>query len=138
MKSINSDSSCKKVMLIDDNEIDLFVHETILLASSFALKVIKENSAVKALEELKKLLNEAQLPDLIFLDLNMPVMTGFDFLKAFEALPADRIRSCKIVVLTSSALQEDMKSANEYSSVVKYLRKPLDITQLNEVKSLVE
>lgn len=125
-------------MLIDDNEIDLFVHETILLASSFAMRVIKENSAVNALEELKALLSGTELPDLIFLDLNMPVMTGFDFLKAVEEIGDDQLNKCKIVVLTSSTLQEDMKTANQYSNVVKYLRKPLDISQLNEVINLVK
>src|SRR5438874_13607589 len=93
----------KSALLIDDNEIDNFINERMITSSGFAEKVIVRNSSDNALQFLKeKEHDENALPEIIFLDLNMPVKDGFVFLNDFETLFDTVKQKCKIVVLSSS------------------------------------
>jgi CheY-like chemotaxis protein len=78
MKKINC------IMLIDDNEDDNFFHERVIRKSSYADIILVKQSALDALNYLKKDLLESEYPDLIFLDINMPAMNGWEFLEEFN------------------------------------------------------
>ncbi len=125
----------KNALLIDDNEIDNFINERMITSSGFAEKVIVKNSADNALQFLKEHQNDANtLPEIIFLDLNMPVKDGFVFLNDFEALSDTAKNKCKIVVLSSSISPEDINKASTNPYVIKYVNKPLSEKYLEAIK----
>ena len=123
----------KNVLLIDDNEIDNFINERIIATSFFAQNIIVKKSAQDALVYLKEIDEVGQLPDIIFLDLNMPVMDGFGFLEEFARLDEKIKKHCKVVVLSSSISPEDIDRASANPHVYKYLNKPLSDKYLDAI-----
>src|SRR6185503_12538620 len=123
-----------RVLLIDDNDIDNFINERMITTSSFAKTVLVKTSAEAALDYLRQHAESTDiLPQVIFLDLNMPVMDGFGFLAEYEKL-SDTIRNfCKVIVLSSSISPEDINRASTNPYVVKYLNKPLGEKYLQAV-----
>ncbi len=129
---------CDSVLLIDDSEIDLFINQKILEFNNFSNNIISISSPIRALE---LLMSADNLPDVIFLDLNMPIMDGFHFIEKFETLPDYVKNSVSIVVLTSSENNVDRKLAVRSSNVIRYISKPLTdekIIKLKEEMSTVK
>lgn len=121
------------VLLIDDNEIDNFINERMISSSHFSKEVVVKNSADNALDYLRGLTESSAIPEVIFLDLNMPVKDGFDFLQEYEFLP-DFIRNhSRIVVLSSSISPEDINKAATNPHVFKYVNKPLSEKYLEAI-----
>ncbi|MFN8165248.1 MAG: response regulator [Bacteroidia bacterium] len=122
----------ERVVVIDGNTLDLFINETILRAAAIAKTVTVASKAQHILSELQNAERLSEVPELIFFDLEMEGMTGFDFLDQFSKL-SDFIRNkCKLVVITGSSSADDRQRALSNPSVVRYLRKPLDVFQLKE------
>jgi CheY-like chemotaxis protein len=125
------------VMLIDDNETDNFISKRIIELTQFAHKVEVKNSGKDALEYLRQHQNSTEhLPDLIFLDINMPIVDGFMFLYEFENLKASVREKCKVVILSSSDNQRDINRLINNEHVIKYVTKPLTKVALDEIKKL--
>ena len=125
---------CKKVLLVDDNEIDNFINERIINSSGFAEEVIVKNSSDAAIDFLKQNAgNPSALPKVVFLDLNMPVKDGFVFLNDFNALSDVVKENCKVIVLSSSISPEDINRASTNPFVFKYINKPLSEKYLEAV-----
>lgn len=124
----------ERVLLIDDNDIDNFINERMISTSNFSKQVTVKNSAESALDYLRKNADSKEmLPQVIFLDLNMPVMDGFGFLEEYAKL-SESIRSfCKVIVLSSSISPEDINRSSTNPYVVKYLNKPLSEKYLEAV-----
>ncbi len=123
----------RKVLLIDDNEIDNFINERMITSSHFSKEVIVKNSADAALDFLRGLNQQADYPEIIFLDLNMPVKDGFEFLTDFELLPDEIKNTSKIVVLSSSISPDDINRASTNTHVFKYVNKPLSEKYLDAI-----
>jgi CheY-like chemotaxis protein len=124
----------KKAMVIDDNQIDLYIAEMVMKTTGFAETVICVNSAKEALAYLKPLYeNLEELPNLIFLDINMPEMTGFDFLDEYQHLPESIRKKCIIMMLTTSLDEDDRMQAEGNQFVRKFLNKPLDKDKLAQL-----
>ena len=129
----------KIIMLIDDNEIDNFINEKIIKASLFSENVYVHTSSKSALEFLKNietsktLLAKDFLPTYIFLDINMPLLDGFQFLDEFEKFSPDFVNNMKVVMLTTSLNPSDIEKSRKYKSVVKFLHKPLTEIELGNL-----
>src|SRR6187402_2517417 len=94
---------CNLIVLIDDNEFDCFVNRRIIEKLDFANELNVLKNGLEGIELIKTLFESQKSPNLIFLDLDMPVMNGFDFLKQYNALRKPLSHDTKIVVLTSSS-----------------------------------
>jgi CheY-like chemotaxis protein len=128
-----AESRYRKVLLIDDNEIDNFINERMITSSHFASSVEVQNSADRALDALRALTENSEIPEIIFLDLNMPVKDGFAFLKEYEELPDFICNTARIVVLSSSISPEDISKASTNPHVFKYVNKPLSEKYLDAI-----
>jgi CheY-like chemotaxis protein len=119
----------RTVMLIDDNEIDNLINQKMIEAASITENIYTHTGAKSAIEFLKNMekldVAEQVLPDVIFLDIDMPLMDGFQFLDEFEKLTTIAKKKCKIVMLTSSINPQDFNRSKKYENVKLYLNKPL-------------
>lgn len=132
-----SDKKHFAVLLIDDNEIDNLINQKMLEAANLSEHIFVCSSAKSAIEFLKNVekLPNAQdvLPELIFLDIDMPLMDGFQFLDLFSKLKPDTKDKCGIVMLTSSINPSDISKSKSYDYVKKYINKPLSQKNLLEL-----
>ncbi|MFY0685806.1 MAG: response regulator [Cyclobacteriaceae bacterium] len=122
------------IMLIDDDDSTNFLNSTIVKRSGLAQQVSTFQGAQQALDFLQSC-PQHELPELILLDINMPIMNGWDFLDAFEALALSNMP--RVVMLTSSINPDDEQKASGFSSVVGYRSKPLSTEMLENFESLI-
>jgi len=110
-------------MLVDDNSDDNFFHEREIKKNQPALIIVTKDSGVKALDYLKS--KKEPHSDLIFLDINMPRMNGWEFLKEYNQLDKALQSRAIIIMLTTSDNADDVAKANSFSFVSDYITKPL-------------
>jgi CheY-like chemotaxis protein len=125
-----------KTVLIDDSDIDLFIQRRFLEVYDFSNELLLYKSADEALNWLKTV-SVADAPDIIFLDLNMPEVDGFSFLKNFKELPDAIKNKSKIVVLTSSNSAKDRSQAFTYQNVIQFITKPLKQSDIEDLKKII-
>jgi CheY-like chemotaxis protein len=129
-------TSIKQIVLVDDDEVTNMINEKLIR------KVL--NFPVKAYTDAGELLqyftscvvdSPEKLPDVILLDINMPMMDGWEFLEEFEKIPQDARKKCNVVMLTSSIDTSDIEKSKMYSSVTDFISKPLTIEKLRSLVS---
>ena len=134
---INDSKSIDLVMLVDDNDTDNFISKRIIEITKFASEVEVKNSGKSALEYLDEHKdNQDRLPDIIFLDINMPIVDGFVFLYEFEKFNDTIKNKCKVIILSSSDNKRDIDKIVNNDHVIKFITKPLTETALGDIKVL--
>jgi CheY-like chemotaxis protein len=123
-------SNYKTCLLIDDNYIDNFVTRRILEGGDFAEKVVVSQSATDAIESLR---SGAVRPDVIFLDIRMPVMGGFEFLQEYDKLKIDNKQAIKIFMLSSSLDPTDLKKSSNNKYITQFIHKPITQKTLDDI-----
>lgn len=123
------------IMLIDDSEIDNMVNAHILSKNNIAKNIIVHSSANDALNYLSKIAADENMavPDVILLDINMPIMNGFGFLVEFEKFDESLINNIKVIMLTSSVDPNDIRRSKEYKTVQAFISKPLSLEHLSTI-----
>jgi CheY-like chemotaxis protein len=129
----------RKVLCVDDDSISLTISQLLLKRTGFAEEVVTAIDGSDALEYFEKLFATdpdpiANAPELILLDINMPVMNGWEFLQSYVPLYADQLSRTRIVILSSTIDPEDFAMAKQYPVVVQFISKPLSIENLEELK----
>ncbi len=125
------------ILLIDDNPDDNYLHKRVILKAGVADKVEVAYNGEEALRMLGLLGDDTGssivIPQLILLDLNMPGMDGWEFLKHYSRLAADQKSATSIVVVSSSENPEDLEMAKNNPLVKGVIHKPLDTEKLTEL-----
>jgi CheY-like chemotaxis protein len=119
----------KTCLLIDDNYIDNFVTRKILEGGNFAEEIVVVRSASEAISSLQ---NGVVKPDVIFLDVRMPIMGGFEFLDKFDKIDIDKT-GIKIFMLSSSLDPVDMRKSTDNKYITRFILKPLTLKALEEL-----
>jgi CheY-like chemotaxis protein len=120
----------QNVMLLDDNELDNFINEKTIEANCFAKNIFVCSSAKSAIEFLDNIIEIGEeymgaYPEVIFVDLNMPLMDGFQFIEYFIANFEAKLGKPKIAILTSSVFSDDVTKAAGISKDIIFINKPL-------------
>ena len=122
------------VLLIDDSEFDNLFHERVIRKSELVENVIVKTSGDEALEFLKENLRlNRSSPDIIFLDINMPGMNGWEFIEQYQKLEDASKSKVVLVMLTTSDNPKDISKAKEYPAISDYKIKPLSKPILEDV-----
>ena len=124
----------KSILLIDDDEATNFFHKLIIREAKCTERVDIATDGKKALDYLTaaaKGLNP--IPDLIFLDINMPIMDGWEFLEHYHSLQLDNKKQIALVILSASLNPDDRKKALSYPEVSGFRNKPMNVEMLNGV-----
>jgi CheY-like chemotaxis protein len=126
------------VMVIDDSKLELFLAETMIRTSMFGEKIVACHTGEEALDYLRTNEHDPEkIPQVIFVDIYMPVMSGFDFLDKYTEL-SEAIRSrSKIIMFSSSQAHEDYMRMKQYPIIRKFLSKPLSLAMFNEIKESI-
>ena len=123
-----------KICLIDDDEIYLFLMKKSFSAMGVNNDVLSFLNGADALEELIKLKNNHEaLPSIIFLDINMPIMDGWEFLTEFRKVNANIIHEISVYIVSSSIASEDIEKSKTFPEIVEYLPKPVEIETLASI-----
>lgn len=127
-----------KILCIDDDPITLMLSKKVIAKSGFSADTATAKNGHEALKYFTDIkesgLGNEVLPQLIFLDLNMPVMGGWEFLDCFSDSVFSDFKDIKIVVLSSTIDPEDLEKTKKYPMVIDFLPKPISIAMLAYLK----
>ena len=114
------------VLLVDDSEIDILVNRRLIELTFFASAIHVTTNGEEALKFFREECSSAAtVPDWIFLDMHLPVMSGFDFIEEFKTFPDYITSKSKIIILSVFQKPEHLKKVLEYKFVAGQLDKPL-------------
>jgi CheY-like chemotaxis protein len=120
------------VCIVDDDPTHIFITKKYIELSGHVERILVCNNGKDAFDVLQKLVTDKEeLPKIIFLDLNMPVWDGWQFLDEFTKIPIEE--PVKIYILTSSNNEADIEKAKKYSMESNYLIKPISQNHLNDI-----
>jgi CheY-like chemotaxis protein len=116
----------KKVYLIDDDDIFVFLTKKTILKVTANVDVEVFSDGLQAITHLKQIKDQPELlPDVIFLDLNMPVMDGWEFLAEYQQLYASFAKQNELYIVSSSISPHEMERSKSISAVSEFIIKPL-------------
>lgn len=121
-----------KILLIDDDPSINFLNRLVIERAEVSAEVVERSEAKIAIDQIAA--KELQ-PDIILLDINMPIMNGWEFADQYEKLP-EELKKSKIIVLTSSINPSDKEMASSKPVVTGFYSKPLTIDSVKEIIQL--
>ncbi|UUF13063.1 MULTISPECIES: response regulator [Flavobacterium] len=120
------DSKFETVMIIDDNLVDLYIISRMITKNNFGKNVLHYTEAQEAMKYLQENQdNISKLPQIIFVDIYMPLMSGFEFMEAYETLSTTLKNYCKTYIVSSTIDNEDIARSSNNKNVVSFHVKPL-------------
>lgn len=128
------------VLIIDDDEITLMICEIFIEKEKFAKRVIKLKNGQEGVDYFHRLEAERkqgkseQAPELILLDLHMPLLNGWEFLEEFESRYEQSFPDVKVCILTSSVDSLDLTYSKIHNNVIGFINKPLTVERISEIK----
>jgi len=121
----------KCIMLIDDDDDDNYFHQIVINKMNITEHIEVALNGEEALNFLKK--ENQTHPDIMFLDINMPKMNGWEFMEIYKELRADQKAKVVVMMLTTSENPEDKKRAELYPEITGFGSKPLTEKVLAEI-----
>lgn len=130
-----------KILFIDDDPITLMLCKMVISKSLFSKEIVTAKNGEEALQyfnKLKQVNSKNPLkPQLIFLDLNMPVMGGWEFLDSFSTEDYSEYNNTKVIILSSTIDPEDLEKSKKYPMVIDFLSKPISKEMLEYIKAII-
>lgn len=126
-----------KILCVDDDPITLMLCKKVIAKANFTGEIESAKDGVEALKFFNTInddSNDGDYPELIFLDLNMPIMDGWEFLDEFSKNLSQAFPKTKIIVLSSSVDPKDINKSKNYPMVLDFLPKPITVEMLNNIK----
>lgn len=125
----------EEVMIIDDNKIDLYINSQTILRSNFGQKILEYSSAISALDYLRQNSNNLSIiPEVIFVDIYMPEMSGFEFMEAYDGLCENIKQYSKVYIISSTIDIQDINRVKADCNVIAFQEKPLSRSFLETIK----
>lgn len=125
----------KSILLIEDDPITVMVCDRIIKMTVFCDNVQTKENGQDGIDCVNEIIQQKhELPDIIFLDINMPVMNGWDFLEAFEKIKHQLVKMPRVFILSSTVDPEDYKKAEQFSAVEGFISKPLTQEHLQNIQ----
>lgn len=123
-----------KILCVDDDPITLMLYKMVVSKSGFAQQIDTAHNGEEALAYFDRLLaSNEDYPRLIFLDLNMPVMSGWEFLDLFTREKYEYFQDCRVIVLSSTIDPADIEKSKAYPMVIGFRSKPISKEMLSEL-----
>ena len=124
-----------KILCVDDDPITLMLYKMVIKKSEFAHQIDTAQNGEEALEYFDQYApGDKDYPKLIFLDLNMPIMGGWEFLDRFKESHRDAFSDAKVIVLSSTIDPNDIDKSKTYPMVIDFQSKPISKEMLAELK----
>ena len=130
-----NNSKTVSVLLVDDDEINNFISIKLIkkaLLNTEIMACLNGRFAIEQLTEIQQK-DPAELPDYILLDINMPIMNGWEFLDEYKRLNLDPLGKSKIYIISSSVFSNDINKARSYPLVKDFISKPLNVEKIKEL-----
>lgn len=129
------------ILCIDDDPITLMLCKMVITKALFSNEIATAKNGEEALNYFTNIKNnnsKNSKPQLIFLDLNMPVMGGWEFLESFTTDEYSEFHDTKIIILSSTIDPEDIEKSKKYSMVIDFLSKPISKEMLEYLKNKIK
>ena len=123
------------ILLVDDDEINNFISIKLIKKALIYTEINACLDGSYAISELLAIQekNPDDLPDYILLDINMPIMNGWEFLDEYKRLGIDPLGKSKIYIISSSVFSNDINKAKSYDLVKDFISKPLNVDKIREL-----
>ncbi|MDB5010588.1 MAG: response regulator [Mucilaginibacter sp.] len=123
------------ILLIDDDEINNFISIKLIKKAAPNANITACLNGRFAIEDLFEIQRKGidKLPDFILLDINMPIMNGWEFLDEYKRLNIDPSGKSKIYIISSSVFSNDISRAYSYPMVRNFVSKPLSVEKIKEM-----
>lgn len=120
------------LLVIDDDDINIFIIKKIVEKTGLDIEMIARNNGQQALDYLTETISQKKdLPRLVLIDINMPVMNGWEFIEAYEELNIEQ--KVDMYILSSSVYENDIEKTKGYKAVKGFISKPLSMERLTEL-----
>jgi CheY-like chemotaxis protein len=132
---MNINSRPVSILLVDDDEINNFISIKLIKKALLNTDITACLNGKFAIDQLLEISHKdpAKLPDYILLDINMPIMNGWEFLEEYEKFKIDPQHKTKIFIISSSVFSNDISKAKSYPLVKDFISKPLNIEKITEL-----
>ncbi|MFC0515482.1 response regulator [Mucilaginibacter angelicae] len=132
---MNINNKAISVLLVDDDEINNFISIKLIKKALLNTEIMACLNGKYAIEQLSDIQRKDpnKLPDYILLDINMPIMNGWEFLDEYKRLNLDPLGKSKIYIISSSVFSNDINKARSYPLVKDFISKPLNVEKIKEL-----
>lgn len=120
------------LLVIDDDDINIFIIKKIIEKTGYNVDMVSKSNGRLAIDYLADIAqNEELFPQLILIDINMPILNGWEFLEAYQKLSINK--RVDMYMLSSSVYENDIERSRTFTAIKGFISKPLSIDKLSEL-----